>query len=330
MRRIRATASITTPTSAVVAAVSVAAVKAYTALASLAVSSRITAVVATGATIATVAVAGIAVSVVEVPRLHAEVYAPAKFIESVGAVDEVAKLIDTVYDSATNGATDAVNYINVIKVLTDSVATTDAIVAFHTKPIDFDNTTAAVEPDPASAIDFPAFDLTRPDITDSVTNSDLAALHPQPVYSDSAGTTDSVDYLNAGKVLGDNAGTTESLVFGGVKRIAEGDALPFVLDLLYLHPQKVLSDGASTSDAISFAPTLVAEDSTLTNDEQQRTITKVLADSVSTQDTVDVQLIPLREFGDSPTTSDVVSISIAAAVDSRAFNGFGFNSTNFN
>lgn len=331
MKRIRATASTGTPTKVVLSAVSAVAARAYASVSTTSLAVNVAVAVAIGTASAYVTYNDLSYYAAPSVDIRADVYVPAQFIEAVLPRDENEKHIQPVYASETDGAYDGIDYINVIKVLQDSVTTTDnKFVSVLHHPIDLDSSTVGVEPDPVGASDFPAFNLSRPDVADSVTNSDFAAYHPQPVYSDTVATNDGIDYFVGEKILQDNAVTAASYIGPFVMTSVRSDSADTSDDKNFTVTHIETDAVASTDDKV-FAVQPVLVDSVLTNETHLSIITKILSDVVATSDSADLLVIPLRVFGDGSSTSDnLVVAEITTAVDSRAVNGFAFNSTNFN
>lgn len=181
------------------------------------IRARVTIATASAAVAATVVYTALAarvsfpvpqVSVQVHPVLVAELFEPHRLYDSADASDTVAlhPQIPKVDEAITS---DAINYFSGVKVLEDSVATSDYLTRIHTKPLDFDNTDTDVDPDPVNTSDFAAFTFIKPDVTDTATVSDAALLHVQPVYADSVGATDAIDAVHMVKVLEDSVVVTD-------------------------------------------------------------------------------------------------------------------------
>lgn len=339
--RIRATASITTPTRAVLAAVQVSAARVFASIVSTPVTVRATATLLAGTLAASLAYAVPVAQVTEQPRLRAEIMLPTRIEDGVVASEYVAIAISTAYvDIVVTG--DAIDYITVIKVLNDTVTTSDALIRVHTKPLDFDQTDADVDPDPVTTSDATALAFTRPDIADSVAATDAAALHPQPVATDSVATSDGINYLNPTKVLADTATTGDSIgpfvavsVLADSATTSDADAKTLVRpdvvdsvtvgDSIAISPTKDVQDTTTTSDAINYLDSILdKQEVAVTSDATVVDLTRPdVADSVATSETQTYNTTSVQ--ADDTTVSDAdtkaitqVSADTATTSDSDA------------
>jgi hypothetical protein len=320
--RIRASFSITAPSKAKATVTVVGAVRALVSLAKEITAPKAAATITAGFLAASAAYAAPKYEASETPRLRAEISFPVQFMDGATPIDTVAISIDKVFvDVSTVG--DAIDYYTFVKVLNDSVTTSDFLSRVHTKPLDFDETDADVDPDPAFATDFAAFDLTRPDIADSVATSDFANKHTTKVRQDVATTSDGIDYLVATKVLVDTAVPTDvidSFVLvrpdvadtattsdADAKQVTKPDlsSNAETSDAAALHPQPVYADTAEATDAIDFLnPTKVLADGAGATDELAKDLTRPnVADTATTSD--DPDFTATKVLADTATTFDV-------------------------
>lgn len=348
--RIRASASITSPSKATATVSVVGAVKALVSVVSDLTAVKITASLTAGILAVSSAYAIPKADAVDTPKLRAEVSFPVQFMDGATPSDTVAIAINKILlDVSTTG--DAVDYFTFTKVLNDAVTTTDSLARVHTKPVDFDQTDADVDPDPVFATDFPSFSLNRPDLADTVSTSDLAATHPTKVSQDVATTSDGIDYLVATKVLVDtavptdvinsfvlvrpdvadtatisdaNAKTVTKPVLASAAQATDAAAYhpqPVYTDVVttadainYLNPTKVLSDTATTFDATAKNLTRPdVTDSVTISDTQALTGTKVLADTAVTADAID-SFVATKVLDDIAATSDADSKEVTAVL----------------
>ena len=323
--RIRARFSITTPSTATATVTVVGAVKALVSLASEIAVPKAAAVVTAGILAMSAAYAAPKATYLDSPRLRAEVTFPVQFMDGATPSDTIAVAIDKILlDVSTTG--DAIDYFTFTKVLNDAVTTTDSLTKVHTKPVDFDQTDADVDPDPAYATDFPSFDLTRPDIADTATTSDLAAKHSTKVSQDVATTSDGIDYLVATKVLVDTAVPTDiidSFVLvrpdvadtattsdADAKSVTKPDltSAAQATDAAAYHPQPVYTDVVATADAIDYLnPTKVLSDTAITSDAAAKDLTRPdVADTATTSD-ADAKQVTKPDLTDSAVATDAIN-----------------------
>jgi hypothetical protein len=333
--RIRARFSITTPSTATATVTVVGAVKALVSLATEITAPKAAAVVTAGILAMSAAYAAPKATYLDSPRLRAEVSFPVQFMDGATPSDTVAITINKVLvDVSTVG--DTINYFTFIKVLNDAVTTTDSLTKVHTKPVDFDQTDADVDPDPAFATDFPSFDLTRPDIADSVATSDAANLHTTKARQDVATTSDGIDYLVATKVLVDTAVPTDvinSFVLirpdvadtattsdANAKTVTKPDlaSAAGATDAAALHPQPVYTDAVGTADAIDFLnPTKVLQDTATTADALAKDLTRPdVADTATTSD--DPDFATTKILADAAAATDDKSLAVTKVATDTA------------
>jgi hypothetical protein len=323
--RIRARFSITTPSTATATVTVVGAVKALVSLASEITAPKAAAVVTAGILAMSAAYAAPKATYLDSPRLRAEVTFPVQFMDGATPSDTVAIAINKVLlDVSTTG--DAVDYFTFTKVLNDAVTTTDSLTKVHTKPVDFDQTDADVDPDPAYATDFPSFSLTRPNIADDAATSDLAAKHTTKVSQDVATTSDGINFLVATKVLVDTAVPTDvinSFVLvrpdvadtattsdANAKTVTKPDltSAAGATDAAAYHPQVVYSDTVGTADAIDYLnPTKVLADSASTSDAAAKDLTRPdVADTATTSD-ADAKQVTKPDLTDTAVATDAIN-----------------------
>ena len=323
--RIRARFSITTPSKATATVTVVGAVKALVSIAKEVVAPKAAAVVSAGILAASAAYAVPKVTYVDAPRIRAEVSFPVQFMDGAIPIDEVAISIDKVLlDVSTVG--DAVDYFTFVKVLNDAVTTSDTLTKVHTKPVDFDQTDADVDPDPVFATDFPSFDLSRPDVADDASTSDLAAKHTTKVAQDVATTSDGIDYLVATKVLVDTAVPTDvinSFVLvrpdvadtattsdTDAKQVTKPDLASEAqtTDAAAYHPQTVYQDTVGAADAIDYLnPTKVLTDTATTSDAVAKDLTRPdVADTATTSDT-NAKQVTKPDVADTAVAADAIN-----------------------
>ena len=144
-------------------------------------------------------------------------------------------------------ATDAVNTFAVNKVLTDSVEITDFIAKVPGYNFDFDVVDADADPDPVTATDVMAKSLTRPDITDTATATDAAAITVGDVQTDAVTATDAAA-LSVGEVQTDSVAATDTtaLNIGEVQT----DSVT-ATDVMVRSIGDVQTDSVTASDAIN-------------------------------------------------------------------------------
>ena len=325
--RIRARFSITTPSTATATVTVVGAVKALVSLASEITAPKAAAVVTAGILAMSAAYAAPKATYLDSPRLRAEVTFPVQFMDGATPSDTVAITIDKVFvDVSTVG--DAIDYYTFIKVLNDSVTTSDSLTKVHTKPLDFDQTDADVDPDPAFATDFPSFNLTRPDIADAVATSDAANIHTTKVSQDVATTSDGINFLVATKVLVDTAVPTDvinSFVLirpdvadtattsdANAKTVTKPNlaSAAEATDAAALHPQPAYADAVGTADAVNFLnPTKVLQDTAATTDTLVKDLTRPdVADTATTSD--DPDFATTKILADAAAATDDKSLAV--------------------
>jgi hypothetical protein len=333
--RIRASFSVTAPSKATATVTVVGAVKALVSLAKEITAPRAAATITAGFLAMSAAYAAPKYEASETPRLRAEISFPVQFMDGATPIDTVAITIDKVFvDVSTVG--DAIDYYTFVKVLNDSVTTSDFLTKVHTKPLDFDQTDADVDPDPAFATDFPSFDLTRPDIADSVATSDAANLHTTKARQDVATTSDGIDYLVATKVLVDTAVPTDvinSFVLirpdvadtattsdADAKTVTKPDlaSAAGATDAAALHPQPVYTDAVGTADAIDFLnPTKVLQDTATTADALAKDLTRPdVADTATTSD--DPDFATTKILADAAAATDDKSLAVTKVATDTA------------
>jgi hypothetical protein len=333
--RIRARFSITTPSTATATVTVVGAVKALVSLATEITAPKAAAVVTAGILAMSAAYAAPKATYLDSPRLRAEVSFPVQFMDGATPSDTVAITINKVLvDVSTVG--DTINYFTFIKVLNDAVTTTDSLTKVHTKPVDFDQTDTDVDPDPAFATDFPSFNLTRPDIADSVATSDAANLHTTKARQDVATTSDGIDYLVATKVLVDTAVPTDvinSFVLirpdvadtattsdANAKTVTKPDlaSAAGATDAAALHPQPVYTDAVGTADAVNFLnPTKVLQDTATTADALAKDLTRPdVADTATTSD--DPDFATTKILADAAAATDDKSLAVTKVATDTA------------
>lgn len=348
--RIRARYSITTPSKATATVTVIGAIRAAVSVGYGALSEKVVATVTAGLLASSAAYAAPAYTALESPRLRAELSFPVQFMDGARPSDTVAISIDKVLVDVTTNS-DAIDYFTFTKVLNDAVTTSDVLTKVHTKPLDFDQTDADVDPDPAFATDFPSFDLTRPDVADSVASSDLAAKHTTKALQDVATTSDGIDYLVATKVLVDTAvptdvinsfvlvrpdvadtattsdtdakqvvkpdltsaaAATDTAVLDAVK--APSDTVSTSDAINHLNPTKVLQDTAAATDALAKDLTRPnVADTTLATDDPDFSATKVLTDGAAAADAVN-SFTGTKILVDTATTSDTDAKTVTAVL----------------
>jgi hypothetical protein len=334
--RIRARFSITTPSTATATVTVVGAVKALVSLATEITAPKAAAVVTAGILAMSAAYAVPKANYVETPKISAAISFPVKFMDGATPSDTVAIRIDKILlDVSTTG--DAIDYFTFVKVLNDAVTTTDSLTKVHTKPVDFDQTDADVDPDPAFATDFPSFDLTRPDIADSVATSDVANKHTTKVRQDVATTSDGIDYLVATKVLVDTAvpsdvinsfvlvrpdvADTATTSDADAKAVTKPDlaSAAAATDAAAYHPQTVYTDAVGATDAIDYLnPTKVLQDTATTADAAAKDLTRPdVADTAVTSD-ADAKQVTKPDLADSATATDSNSMSVTKVATDTA------------
>ena len=328
--RIRARFSITTPSKATATVTVVGAVKALVSIAKEITAPKAAAAITAGILVASAAYASPKAVYVDSPRIRAEVSFPVQFMDGATPSDTVAISIDKIFlDVTTNG--DIIDYFTFVKVLNETVVTSDALTRVHTKPLDFDETDADVDPDPVLATDFPAFDLTRPDVADTATISDVAAKHLTRASQDVATTSDGVDYLVATKVLVDTAVPADVINSFVLVRPDVADTATTSDANAKQVTKPDLTSAAEATDAAALHPQPVYTDTATTADANAKTVTAVLADSVTVTDAADVLLVPVRFFTeDSSTADNLVIAEFTTGVDSRAVNGYAVDESQFN
>ena len=333
--RVRARFSITTPSKATATVTVVGAVKALVSIAKEITAPKAAAAITAGILVASAAYASPKAVYVDSPRIRAEVSFPVQFMDGATPSDTVAISIDKIFlDVSTVG--DSIDYFTFTKVLNDAVTTTDSLTKVHTKPLDFDQTDADVDPDPAFATDFPSFDLTRPDIADTATTSDLAAKHSTKVSQDVATTSDGIDFLVATKVLVDTAVPTDvinSFVLvrpdvadtattsdADAKQVTKPDlaSAAEATDAAALHPQPVYTDTVGTADAIDFLnPTKVLQDTATTSETVAKDLTRPnVADTATASD--DPDFITTKILADAAAATDDKSLAVTKVATDTA------------
>jgi hypothetical protein len=168
--------------------------------------------------------------------------------ETVTASDAFGPFDIGVNPSDTATATDAVNTFAVNKVLADTVEMTDFIAKTPGYAFDFDVVDADADPDPVTMGDVMAKEFTRPNITDTATATDAAALTFGDVQTDSVTMADAAAFT-VGDVQTDSVTMADAtaLNFGGVQTdsVTMADAIStFALN-------KTLTDTATMADAIN-------------------------------------------------------------------------------
>jgi len=327
--RIRARFSITTPSTATATITVVGAVKALVSLATEIVAPKAAAVVTAGILAVSTAYAVPKANYVEAPKISATISFPVQFMDGATPSDTVAISISKIFfDVSTTG--DSIDYFTFTKVLNDTVTTSDALTKVHTRPLDFDQTDADVDPDPVTTSDAAALAFTRPNIADSIVATDVAALHPKPVAADSVATSDSINFLNPTKVLNDTATTGDSIgPFVAVSILADTATTTDANAKTLVRPDVADSTTVSDSDAKSVIQ--VSADTVTANDSNAKAITSVLADSVTVTDTSEQLNVPTRQFDETPATTDTLVIAdVGTGVDSLAINGYQFDTAKFN
>lgn len=327
--RIRARFSITTPSTATATVTVVGAVKALVSLATEIVAPKAAAVVTAGILAASTAYAIPKANYVEAPKISATISFPVQFMDGATPTDTVAILIDKIFfEVSTTG--DSIDYFTFTKVLNDTVTTDDSLTNVHTKPLDFDQTDADVDPDPVTTSDAAALAFTRPDIADSVTATDIAALHPKPVAADSVTISDSIDYLNATKAIDDTVTADDSIgPFVAVSILADTATTTDADAKTLVRPD--IADSTTVSDADTKEISQVSADAVTADDSDAKDITSVLDDSVTVTDVLTVLTTPTRQIDDTPATSDTLVIAdVGTGVDSLTINGYPFDTAKFN
>jgi hypothetical protein len=149
-------------------------------------------------------------------------------------------------DTAT--ATDSIGPFSVAQVLSDSVTATDFIAKTPGYNFDFDVVDADADPDPVTMTDVMAKEFTRPNITDSASATDAAAITVGDVQTDSVTATDAAAFT-VGDVQTDSVFATDAAAFtvGDVQTdsVTATDAInSFVVG-------DVQTDSVTASDAIN-------------------------------------------------------------------------------
>ncbi len=320
--RIRARFSITTPSKATATVTVVGAVKALVSIAKEIVAPKATAVVTAGILAASAAYAAPKFSYLEAPKIRAEVSFPVQFMDGATPSDTVSISINKVLlDVSITG--DSIDYFTFTKVLNDAVSVSDVLTKVHTKPVDFDQTDADVDPDPAFATDFASFDLTRPDLADSVATSDAAAKDTTKVRQDVATTSDGIDYLVATKILVDTAvpsdvidsfvlvrpdvADTATTSDTNAKTVTKPDlaSAAAATDAAAYHPQTVYTDSVVASDAVDYLDStkVLADDATVTDVLAKDLIRPDVADTATTSD-ADAKQVTKPDVADTTTVTD--------------------------
>ena len=169
-------------------------------------------------------------------------------------------------DSAT--IADAINTISVDKVLTDSVTMTEFVAKTPGYNFDYDVVDADADPDPVTMADAQSFsldttrsdsvsvtdtaakDVTKPDLTDSVTGADAIVVSADKVLTDSATASEAMAFSPA-KVLTDSVSTPTDAIntFTVGKGLTDTATATDVLNLFAI--SKVLTDSVTMAESIS-------------------------------------------------------------------------------
>ena len=327
--RIRARFSITTPSTATATVTVVGAVKALVSLATEIVAPKAAAVVTAGILAVSTAYAGPKANYVEAPKIIATISFPVQFMDGATPTDTVAILIGKIFfEVSTTG--DSIDYFTFTKVLNDTVTTSDALTKVHTRPLDFDQTDTDVDPDPVTTSDAAALAFTRPNIADSIVATDVAALHPKPVATDSVTTSDGINYLNPIKVLDDTVATGDSIgPFVAVSILVDTATTTDANAKTLVRPD--IADSTIVSDANTKEISQVSADTVTTSDSDAKAVTAVLADSVTVTDASSQLNVPTRQFDETPATADTLVVAdVGTGVDSLTINGYPFDTAKFN
>lgn len=193
--------------------------------------------------------------------------------DSVTAAEAINTFTVGKVSTDTVAASDAVNEFEVDKVLTDTVLMTDVITKQASFEYDDDRNDADADPDPVTVSDTQAFDVAAVR-TDSVTMADAAAKDfTRPNLTDTVSGSD-IPVFAADKVLADTATPADTQALAPGKGLSDSISTPADAINTFAFG-KTLVDTASTFDAINvFA------------------FSKVLTDTATMGDNAVVELFP--------------------------------------